>query len=573
MRAKEFTQKLFESKLSYQGNCTDDDVIEYLFGDATGFAQAVEEYGDDFELDDLVVKYDPETDIHSFYYKQKSVTEDTQHISQDLEDVADWMNTTPDKLNIVVKQEPIEKFIKQIREMYGTYDEFPEDEERTNRILKLLKRGAKPLPMYVEANDPDLFVMEGRHRMVAFWLVGMTTIPIAYVSVKDKQGVAEGLEDQFKFELDLDQERLYVYDQRGGPAGRVEFYNPDPSDTKTIDIALIVVRPQYQRQGLASAMYRYLEKQGYKILRPTELTPDGEKFFGKIKQQGVAEDTVDEMALSTYKTMGDFSKPGPFRGPDKKLVPHAKNIEKATQFFEKTPFDFRLFFSNIPGTGKYSEQGPMSHDEIRKIFGQDSEEIINGSEDAITVVYVGNKGDRKVMLTPWMMAHRFGHAIQAGARNANWSAWKEAEKYFFQTVNSVLEEHYGKLKTGAITPANWSTPQRSWPIWNMTPEYNALFNAMGTQRSSKTGQIRRPYEFLYELFAQYLGTGKVTLNPLPTNLTYGRQVFGNPTKYMNIKPEYRDELSRTQEADRLAYTMELLFNDVLGDSMGQIFVM
>lgn len=103
------------------------------------------------------------------------------------------------------------------------------------------------------------------------------------------KGVAEGLEDQFKFELDLDQDRLYVYDQQGGPAGRIEFYNPDPSDTKTIDIALIVVRPQYQRQGLASAMYRYLEKQGYKILRPTELTPDGEKFFGKIKPQGVAE--------------------------------------------------------------------------------------------------------------------------------------------------------------------------------------------------------------------------------------------------------------------------------------------
>ena len=126
---------------------------------------------------------------------EQGVTESIQHNSQDLKDVAEWMRTTPDKLNIVVKQEPIEKFIKQIREMYGTYDEFPEDEERTNRILKLLKRGANPLPMYVEANDPDLFVMEGRHRMVAFWLAGMKNIPIAYVSVKDQQGVAENNEN------------------------------------------------------------------------------------------------------------------------------------------------------------------------------------------------------------------------------------------------------------------------------------------------------------------------------------------------------------------------------------------
>jgi GNAT superfamily N-acetyltransferase len=64
-----------QDNLSYIGNCTDDDVIEHVFGDATGFAQAVEEYGDEFVLDDLVVKYDPETDVHSFYYQQQDVTE------------------------------------------------------------------------------------------------------------------------------------------------------------------------------------------------------------------------------------------------------------------------------------------------------------------------------------------------------------------------------------------------------------------------------------------------------------------------------------------------------------------
>jgi hypothetical protein len=139
----------------------------------------------------LPVKYVSPKMLPSAKISKQGVTESIQHNSQDLKDVAEWMSTTSDKLNIVVKQEPIEKFIKQIREMYGTYDEFPEDEERTNRILKLLKRGAKPLPMYVEANDPDLFVMEGRHRMVAFWLAGMKTIPVAYVSVKDKQDVTE----------------------------------------------------------------------------------------------------------------------------------------------------------------------------------------------------------------------------------------------------------------------------------------------------------------------------------------------------------------------------------------------
>lgn len=289
------------------------------------------------------------------------------------------------------------------------------------------------------------------------------------------------------------------------------------------------------------------------------ITSEGEKHL----KQAIS---LDEMALQTYKTMGDFSKPGPFTGADKKLVPHPKNIEKATQFFEQTPFDFRLFFSHLKGTGKYSEHGPMSIDQIRQVFGKDADEIIAGSEDAITVIYVGNKGESKVMLTPWMMAHRFGHAIAAGNRNADkrWGPWREAEEYFFGQINNLLNTHYNKSKLN-----QFSSPMN----YKLTPEYNALFNAIGTQLSSKSGQIRRPYEFLYEIFAQYLGTGKITLNPLPTNLDYGRKAWGNPTKYMNIKPEYRSERERKNAADTLAYTMELLFNDVLSDSVGKIFVM
>lgn len=284
-------------------------------------------------------------------------------------------------------------------------------------------------------------------------------------------------------------------------------------------------------------------------------------------QEFLRESEVDEMALAKYQPMGDFTKSGPFTGVDKRLVPHPKSELKTQKFFERTPYDFRLFFSNIPGTGKYSEYGPMQPDVIKQIFKDKADDIINGSEDAITVVFVGNKGDSKVMLTPWIMAHRFGHAIQAGVRaSGGWSAWTEAEKHFFNAINTMLEEYYGKIKRqtpGVTSKVNY----------NLTPEYNALFNAIGTQRSSRSGQIKRPYEFLYEMFAQYLGTGHITFNPLPTNLGYGRKAWGNPARYMNIKPEFRDESERKEIADTLAYDMELMFNDVLSSSVGKIFVM
>ena len=253
-------------------------------------------------------------------------------------------------------------------------------------------------------------------------------------------------------------------------------------------------------------------------------------------------------------------------------MPHPKSQIKAAKFFEQTPYDFRLFFANKPGLSRYQEYGPMTPDEIVQVFGEeDAKTILDNHEDAITVVYVSNTGDEKVMMTPWIMAHRFGHAIKAGARQAKWSVWQETETIFFSTVNRLLDEYYGKVDKLPVSGYGRPKSERLNP--NLVPEYNALFNAIGTQKSSRTGQIRRPYEFMYELFAQYLSTGTITLNPLPTNLGYGRRVFGNPSKYLNIKPEFRDETERRQVSEMLARDMELMFNDVLGNSVGQVYVM
>jgi hypothetical protein len=309
------------------------------------------------------------------------------------------------------------------------------------------------------------------------------------------------------------------------------------------------------------ALLKLLIKKGnYKLAWYLIQKVTGVKLKGK-------EFELSEAPLADYVPMGDFDKPGPFRGADKKLVVHPTNQIKAQKFFEKTPYDFRLFFSNISGTGKYSEYGAMSPNNIKEIFQDQADAIINGHDNAITVVFVGNKGDSKVPMTPWIMAHRFGHAIQATNRMGGWSAWKEVENLFFRTVNSMLEEYYGKDSN--------STGSNSYGQvkWNMTPEYNALFNAIGTQRSSRRGEIRRPYEFLYEIFAQYLGTGSVTFNALPNNLGYGRQAWGTPTKYLRLKSEYADDASRREMADQLANDMKFMFDDVLSNSVGKIFVM
>jgi hypothetical protein len=286
----------------------------------------------------------------------------------------------------------------------------------------------------------------------------------------------------------------------------------------------------------------------------------------------VVESALDEMPMTHYGTMGDFTKPGPFRGVDKKLVPHPTNQLKAGQFFEKTPYDFRLFFSNIPGTGKYSETGVVDAATLQTMFKSDPEAvntILQGSEDAITVVFVGNAGDRKVMMTPWIMAHRIGHAIQATNRGAGRSgsssayAWQEAEKHFFRSVNALMREFY---KHRIQSPEQQMDLNR-----NSQQAYAALFNAIGTQRSSRSGEIRRPYEFLYELFAQYLGTGRIELKPLPKSQGYGQKVFGRTVRSLNMTPGGEEDSKYSTEV--LGRDMELMFNDVLSSLVGSILVM
>ena len=56
--------------LVYYGNCTQDEAVDDIFGDVSEFARQVELHGDEFEIDNLVVKYDDEEDVHHFYMKE-----------------------------------------------------------------------------------------------------------------------------------------------------------------------------------------------------------------------------------------------------------------------------------------------------------------------------------------------------------------------------------------------------------------------------------------------------------------------------------------------------------------------
>ncbi len=49
------------------GDCRDENLVIELFGSVSEFARLVEEKGDNFQLNKILVKYNNKKDIHSFF--------------------------------------------------------------------------------------------------------------------------------------------------------------------------------------------------------------------------------------------------------------------------------------------------------------------------------------------------------------------------------------------------------------------------------------------------------------------------------------------------------------------------
>jgi hypothetical protein len=269
---------------------------------------------------------------------------------------------------------------------------------------------------------------------------------------------------------------------------------------------------------------------------------------------------ISEAPLADYMPLGDFERgKGGFRHDvDKKLVTNPVAIGKVYKFFGRTPHDIRIFPVQVRGGGSYLETGEVDVDQLVKIVGQDNAQRILGGHgpDAITIVFTNNTGAERIPLTAWMMAHRIGHAIRKGGAER---AWAEADKHFWNGINEIMRDVY-RL---SVQRGSFSSMSNS--------DYKALIDAIGTMRSARQKTIARPYEFVYEMFAQYLNTGEVKFNPAPKTLMSRQQAWGRNQPIRSINDETQREA--TQMLETLSYDMELLFNDVMSAALGRVYVM
>lgn len=261
---------------------------------------------------------------------------------------------------------------------------------------------------------------------------------------------------------------------------------------------------------------------------------------------------INEAPVSDYQTLGDFDKPGSFTTTkyDPAIVKNPKAQQKVYRFFERSPYKFRLYPLNIPGARKFMETGRVNLDWLTKNLPEAAEIVKkNPPDDDIIVFYLSNVGSEKVPFTPWIMAHRMGHAFRP-----NNYAWGEYVNYWMGQMKQMLNGYYG-AEIGRMED----------------PRYIALQNALGTMKSARENKITRPYEFLYELLAQYINTGEIKLNSMPKVLGYGKQAWGKHARFIRLLPT--DDAENQNHIEMLERDLAHYLDTILGEAQNKIFVM
>jgi hypothetical protein len=275
---------------------------------------------------------------------------------------------------------------------------------------------------------------------------------------------------------------------------------------------------------------------------------------------------LQEVPIDTYKTIGDFSRGSSFTSKaDRALIAHPVAIQKVKNFFSKVQETLDFYFVNTKEARKYTEKGEVSEEFIFKELNIKPEQLENGeiNKDHITVFFTNNKGDERVSMTPWIMAHRFGHVVKnIYPFKHEYVPWLDEKlDAILQTYDVSDPRNTKGIRYGFYDVGEYS----SYRKYQLIRKY--LCNMLGTFKSARDNNLRNANEFQFECFAQYLNSGTFKVNPLPDYIVTGYS-YGRPSKRTARDKDLRDDNIHDLERD-LPYYAE----QVLTDCVGKIFVM
>jgi hypothetical protein len=280
---------------------------------------------------------------------------------------------------------------------------------------------------------------------------------------------------------------------------------------------------------------------------------------------GFREFVFMEMPITRFDLVGQW---GPdakrnyrYGDQDIKILENPKAVEKIHRSWSNSKNDFELYFVRSWKASGYVERGRESPEWVKENLGLDIPE----KEGAITIIFTNNRGDEKIPMTAWAMAHRLSHAVRMD---------KTFEEHFSKEIDrdfkEILEYVYGVQNKYYQKP--WEAPIIEG---RMLETYRkALFSAVGKMKSARENNLRNSNEFVHELVAQYIITGKIEFNDLPRRLVVDRRMaWGRPNyKFLNSKDEtayveYNEMLH--SNASKYEYNLDSIFSGF----EGKIYVM
>jgi len=272
---------------------------------------------------------------------------------------------------------------------------------------------------------------------------------------------------------------------------------------------------------------------------------------------------LSEMPISKFQLLGqwgpDAKRKYGYSAQDTGILENPKAVEKIHKHWSNSKNNFDLYFlRNYAGT-KHREKGEVKSLWVLNNLGID----IKPNEDAITVIFTTNTGDEKIPMTSWAIGHRLGHAIRMD---------HVFENYFRKEINKDFEEILKYVYGLDINNRDFYYQNDYFSKYEKNMK--AIFLAVGKMKSARENILRNSNEFIYELVAQYIITGKITFNDLPRSLILSRQVAWGRPNYRT--KNYTDETA-FREYNEMLHNNALKYEDYLDTVFngleGKIFVM
>jgi hypothetical protein len=242
-----------------------------------------------------------------------------------------------------------------------------------------------------------------------------------------------------------------------------------------------------------------------------------------------------EAPIDTFQKIGNFDKGSSFRSKtDRAILSSDKAVQKIKNKWANSKHKYDMYFLNSKEAKEHGEKGVVSPEFVANTLNIKD---FKNNPDAITIIFTGNSGDERVQLTPWILAHRFGHAI--------WYSWKEKSNpehskineawtrligLIAENVNPIFENGYEFRMNIQRSGDGAGMPNFGYGDRNEYDKKNkvlgSFYESVGTMKSARDKELRGAYEFYYELLAQYIFANEIKFRPIPKSIPYGKAAWG-----------------------------------------------